>query len=78
MTAVYALTNTVFAIVGAWALMTPVALSNDVANIKGQLTGIGNELASIRTTVEGIRASQPPPEKRSALDLLERSRSQYR
>ena len=69
MTAVYALTNTVFAIVGAWALMTLVALSNDVANVKGQLTGIGNELASIRTAVESIRASLPQPDKRSALDM---------
>jgi len=69
MTAVYALTNTVFAIVGAWALMTLVVLSNDVANVKGQLTGIGNELASIRTAVESIRASLPQPDKRSALDM---------
>ena len=68
MTAVYAVTNTVIAVVGAWGLMTLVSVSNDVANIKGQLTGIGDQLASIKSTVEGIRADQPRLEKRSALD----------
>jgi len=37
------------------------------ATIRGQLTGIGDQLASIKSTVEAIRTNQPQLEKRSAL-----------
>jgi hypothetical protein len=53
-------------------------VAEGVAEMRGQLAGFGNQLASIKTTVEGIRAGQPQPEKRSAFELLRRSRSGYR
>jgi hypothetical protein len=43
--------------------------AEDVAEMRGQLAGFGDQLASIKATVEGIRAGRPQPEKRSALDM---------
>jgi hypothetical protein len=45
-------------------------VAEDVAEMKGQLRGFGDQLASIKATIEDIRAGQrQPPEKRSALGV---------
>jgi hypothetical protein len=44
-------------------------VAEDVAEMRGQFVGFGLQLASIKATVEAIRASQTQPEKRSALDM---------
>ncbi len=69
MTTVYAVTNTVIAVVGAWGLMTLVSVSNDVANIKGQLTGFGDQLATKLLSRVSGRASRS---SRSAVPSIPR------
>jgi hypothetical protein len=44
-------------------------VAEDVAEMKGQLRGFGDQLASIKATIEDIRAGQRQPEKRSALGV---------
>ncbi len=44
-------------------------LTEDVAEMKGQFRGFGDQLASIKATIEDIRAGQRQPEKRSALGV---------
>jgi hypothetical protein len=47
-------------------------VAEEVVEMRGQFAGFGDQLASIKAIVEGIRASQPQPEKRSALDMKAR------
>ena len=44
-------------------------VAEEVAELRGQFAGFGDQLASIKASVEAIRANQPQPEKRSAIDL---------
>jgi hypothetical protein len=72
MTGVFAITALLGAGVLGYVANRVNAVAEEVAEMRGQFAGFSHELASIKATVEGIRASQPPPEKRSALDLTAR------
>jgi hypothetical protein len=44
-------------------------VAEDLAEMTGQLKGFGDQLASIRATIDEIRANQRQPQKRSAVGV---------
>ena len=69
MTGVFAVTAILGAGVLGYVANRVNAVAEEEAEMRGQFAGFAHELASIKATVEAIRASQPPSEKRSALDM---------
>ncbi len=69
MTGVFAVTAILGAGVLGYVANRVNAVAEEVAEMRGQFVGFGQQLASIKATVESIRASEPQPEKRSALDM---------